>query len=126
MTISINAAGRIGSDIKEGKTYQGKKFKYFSFVTTTKYSRSEPISTWISVTFWEDTIGNLEKIESYLKKGSQIFLSASIVQLTTYVNKNNETIPKIVANGNFVSFLPASKPRDEDAGKETEATNNPF
>ena len=126
MTININAAGRVGSDIKEGKTSKGSRFKYFSFVATTKHSKLNPVSTWISVTFWEETLGSLEKIESYLKKGSSIFLSANITEITTYVSKNNDVIPKIVANGNYISFLPIPKQRDEGESIGEVDANNPF
>jgi len=99
----IQIMGNLGADPETRFTAGGKKVVSFR-VATKSWKASKEETLWWRVTFWEERCPAIEKILTYMKKGSSVVISGELFP-EVYEGKVSLNI-----TGETLNFSPFGKP----------------
>ncbi len=121
--IILHIAGHLGNDPETRFTATGKKVISFRVATNIKRGGKEK-TVWWRVTVWEDR-ANLNKIITYLKKGSAVYVVGEMGIPEIYTDKNGQPQTSFDITAEVISFSPfgrpGTKPADSAAGVPEES-----
>jgi single-strand DNA-binding protein len=126
--IILHIAGHLGSDPETRFTPTGKKVTSFRVATNIKRGGKEK-TVWWRVTVWGD---RFEKLMTYLKKGSAVFVVGEMGIPEIYTDKNGVPQTSFEITAEVISLNPfgrsgAGKPADSPEGAVAEeSTDSPF
>lgn len=98
----VTIAGHLGKDPETRFTSNGQKVTSFSIAVNQRKGKEE-ITTWVRVTVWGDS---LDKMISYLKKGSGVIITGKMNPPTTYVDKEGRTQIALEVTAEMIDFNP--------------------
>jgi len=100
----VQIAGNLGKDPEVRFTPSNQKVTSFSVAVKQKKAKEE-VATWVRVNIWGD---RLDKVLSYLKKGSAVIVCGRMNPPTVYEGKVSLDI-----TGEMVEFSPFGKPEEK-------------
>ena len=116
----VQIAGHLGKDPEVRFTPSGQKVTSFNLATNQRKGK-EDITVWVRVTVWGD---RLDKIISYLKKGSAVIVIGRMNPPTTYTDKEGRTQISLEVVAEMIEFSPFGKSdRQEGQGNSYNAQN---
>jgi len=108
--------GNLGKDPETRFTPSGLKVTTFSVAVNMKKGKEE-ITIWVRVTVWGD---RLDKILSYLKKGSLVVITGRMNPPSNYVDKEGRTQFSLELTAEMIDFPPSSR-----SDRNAESANSP-
>lgn len=107
MTNKITVIGNLGKDPEQKTTPNGKKGYFFS-VASSQYYKKEKVTTWYKCAYW----GESEFINNFVKKGSKVLLTGTLLPPSPYISKSNEPRVELTLDIHYIEFL-GEKPSKE-------------
>lgn len=104
----VQLAGHLGKDPETRFTPSGQKVTTFSIATNQRKGK-EDITTWVRITIWGD---RLDKIISFLKKGSGVIVVGRMNPPTSYTDKEGRTQISLEVTAEMLEFSPFGKSGD--------------
>ncbi|MBA3722885.1 MAG: single-stranded DNA-binding protein [Parachlamydiaceae bacterium] len=101
----VQIAGRLGKDPESRFTPSGQKVTTFNVATDHRKGK-EDVTVWVRVTVWGD---RLDKIISYLKKGSAVIITGRMNPPSSYVNKEGASQFSLEVTAEMIDFSPFGK-----------------
>jgi single-strand DNA-binding protein len=101
----VQVAGRLGKDPETRFTPSGQKVTNLN-VATNQRKGKEDITVWVRVTVWGE---KLDKMISYLKKGSAVVVIGRMNPPSTYVDKEGRTQVALEVTAEMIEFSPFGK-----------------
>lgn len=113
----VQIAGRLGKDPETRFTPSGQKVTTFTLATNHRKGK-EDVTIWVRVTVWGE---RLDKILSFLKKGSAAIVMGRMNPPSTYVDKEGRTQTSLEVTAEMIEFSPfgGGSERQENAGQQT-------
>lgn len=109
----VQIAGRLGKDPETRFTPSGQKVTTFNLAVNQRKGK-EDVTVWVRVTVWGD---RLDKMISFLKKGSGVVVVGRLNPPSTYVDKEGRTQISLEVTAEMIEFSPfGSTDRQEGAG----------
>ncbi|WP_075882805.1 single-stranded DNA-binding protein [Candidatus Protochlamydia sp. W-9] len=108
----VNIAGRLGKDPEARFTPSGQKVTAFTIATNHRKGK-EDITIWVRVTVWGD---RLDKIISYLKKGSAVIVVGKMNPPSSYTDKEGRTQISLEVTADMIEFSPFGNPDRAEQG----------
>jgi single-strand DNA-binding protein len=102
----VQIAGRLGKDPETRFTPSGQKVTTFNVATNHRKGKEE-LTVWVRITVWGD---RLDKIISYLKKGSAVVVIGRMNPPTSYVDKEGRTQISLDVTAEMIEFSPFGNP----------------
>jgi single-strand DNA-binding protein len=115
----VQIAGHLGKDPEVRFTPSGQKVTSFTLATNHRKGK-EDVTIWVRVTVWGD---RLDKVISYLKKGSAVVVIGKMNPPSSYVDKEGKTQTSLEVTAEMIEFSPFGK---SDRGAEGQATQSSF
>jgi single-strand DNA-binding protein len=118
----VQIAGRLGKDPETRFTPSGQKVTSFNIATNQRKGK-EDVTVWVRVTVWGE---RLDKILSYLKKGSAAIVIGRMNPPSTYVDKEGRSQVTLEVTAEMVEFSPfgnADKSNESGAQESTTQGN---
>lgn len=113
----VQIAGRLGRDPEVRFTPSGQKVTSFTIATNHRKGK-EDVTVWVRVTVWGD---RLDKIISYLKKGSGVIAIGKMNPPSSYTDKEGRAQFSLEMTAEMLEFSPFGK---EDRNQETAGTSS--
>lgn len=98
----VELAGHLGKDPETRFTPSGQKVTSFTIATNHRKGK-EDITIWVRVTVWGD---RLDKIISFLKKGSGVIVIGRMNPPTSYTDKEGRTQVSLEVTAEMIEFSP--------------------
>lgn len=98
----VQVAGNLGKDPEVRFTPNGQKVTTFNIAVNQRKNKEE-VTIWVRITVWGD---RLDKIISYLKKGSGVIVIGRLNPPTTYVDKEGRTQVTLEVTAEMIEFSP--------------------
>lgn len=100
----VTIAGHLGKDPETRFTPGGQKVTTFSLAVNHRRGKDkEEVTMWVRVTVWGD---DLDKVMSYLKKGSGVIVSGRMSPPTIYTDKEGRTQVSLEVTAEMIEFSP--------------------
>lgn len=115
----VQIAGRLGKDPETRFTPSGQKVTSFN-VATNQRKGKEDVTVWVRITVWGD---RLDKIISYLKKGSAVVIIGKMTPPSSYVDKEGRTQFSLEVTAEMIEFSPFGK-EDRLEGSGTSSSSS--
>jgi single-strand DNA-binding protein len=103
--IIVQVAGRLGRDPETRFTPSGQKVTTLNIATNQRKGK-EDITVWIRATVWGD---RLDKMISYLKKGSAVIAIGKLNPPSTYNDKEGRPQISLEMTADMIEFSPFGK-----------------
>ncbi|MEC8306280.1 MAG: single-stranded DNA-binding protein [Chlamydiota bacterium] len=119
----IIVMGHLGNDPEVRYTSGGQKVTGFSVAVNQKRGGKEE-TMWFRATIWGD---HLDKMVSYLKKGSGVILSGDFMKPEIYEDRSGQSQISLNITVNSISFSPFGKggDRSQEGSSQGEALATP-
>lgn len=101
----VQIAGHLGKDPETRFTPSGQKVTSFNVATNHRKGK-EDVTVWVRVTVWGD---RLDKVLSYLKKGSGVIVIGKMNPPSSYVDKEGKTQFALEVTAEMIEFNPFGK-----------------
>ncbi|MFI0434756.1 MAG: single-stranded DNA-binding protein [Parachlamydiaceae bacterium] len=101
----VNLAGHLGKDPETRFTPSGQKVTSFNIATNHRKGK-EDVTIWVRVTVWGD---RLDKMISYLKKGSAVVVTGRMNPPAIYQDKEGRTQVNLEVTAEMIEFSPFGK-----------------
>lgn len=111
----IQIAGHLGSDPVTRFTASGQKVTSFTIATNIKRGEST-ITVWYRITVWGD---RMDKMLSFLKKGSAVIVVGELQKPEIYTDKEGRQQISLEVWADIVRFSPFGKPSEQRSGQES-------
>jgi single-strand DNA-binding protein len=108
----VQIAGHLGKDPETRFTPSGQKVTAFTVATNHRKGK-EDVTVWVRVTVWGD---RLDKVISYLKKGSGIIVVGKMNPPSSYVDKEGRTQFSLEVTAEMIEFSPFGKGDRQEGG----------
>lgn len=108
----VQIAGRLGRDPEVRFTPSGQKVTSFTVATNHRKGK-EDVTVWVRVTVWGE---RLDKVISYLKKGSGVIVIGKMNPPSSYVDKEGRTQFSLEVTAEMIEFSPFGKEDRQEAG----------
>lgn len=115
----VQIAGHLGKDPETRFTPSGQKVTSFTIATNHRKGK-EDITMWVRVTVWGD---RLDKMISYLKKGSGVIVTGKMNPPSSYVDKEGRTQFSLEVTAEMIDFNPFGKGDREGQPGQTGSYN---
>lgn len=102
----VHLAGRLGKDPETRFTPSGQKVTSFNMAVNHRKGK-EDVTIWVRVTVWGD---RLDKIISYLKKGSAVVVIGKMNPPSSYTDKEGRTQISLEVTAEMIEFSPFGNP----------------
>jgi single-strand DNA-binding protein len=118
----VPIAGRLGKDPETRFTPSGQKVTTFTIAVNHRKNK-EDVTMWVRVTVWGD---RLDKVISYLKKGSAIVVTGRMNPPSSYTDKEGRTQISLEITAEMIEFSPFGNPDREptQGGRPTQETGS--
>lgn len=113
----VNLAGHLGKDPETRFTPSGQKVTSFTVATNHRKGK-EDVTIWVRVTVWGD---RLDKILSYLKKGSAVMVTGRMNPPSSYNDKEGRTQFSLEVTAEMIDFSPFGKSDRPGEGQSHQA-----
>jgi len=113
----VQIAGRLGKDPETRFTPSGQKVTTFNVAVNQRRGK-EDVTTWVRVTVWGD---RLDKMISFLKKGSAIVAVGRMNPPTSYVDKEGRTQISLELTAEMIEFSPFGNPDRAQEGQPAQS-----
>ena len=114
----FNIIGFLGKDPEERFTNNNKKFTTFPIACG-----KEENTFWVKCTVWND---HLEKMLSFIKKGSLVYVVGELKKPRTYVDKQGQTQVSLEMNVKDISFVPSFQKKEISGVSQAPQEDLPF
>lgn len=101
----VQLAGHLGRDPETRFTASGQKVTSFSIAVNQRKGK-EDVTTWVNVTVWGD---RLDKIISFLKKGSGVIIIGRMNPPSKYNDKQGQQQFSLEVTAEMIEFSPFGK-----------------
>lgn len=112
----VQIAGRLGKDPETRYTPSGQKVTTFTIATNHRKGK-EDVTVWVRVTVWGD---RLDKIISYLKKGSAVIVIGKFNPPSSYVDKEGRTQFALEVTAEMIEFSPFGRDEKGNEGQNSQ------
>jgi single-strand DNA-binding protein len=109
----VHLAGHLGKDPETRFTPSGQKVTTFSMAINFRKGK-EDLTIWVRVTVWGD---RLDKMLSYLKKGSGVIVTGRMNPPTSYTDKEGRTQVSLEVTAEMIEFSPFGRPDRQGEGQ---------
>lgn len=116
----VQIAGHVGKDPETRFTPNGQKVTTFSIAVNQKKGKEE-VTIWVRVTVWGDS---LDKILSFIKKGSAVIVVGSMNPLSSYTDKEGRTQTSIEVTARMIEFSPFGRSDRPVDGSSTQTASS--
>lgn len=118
----VQIGGHIGKKPEARFTPSGQKVTSFNVATTHRKSKDDVATVWVRVTVWGD---RLDKLMTYLDKGSAVLVSGKMNPPSSYVDKEGKTQFSLEMTAELIEFSPFGKSeRAPDAQGSNSSANS--
>ena len=122
----VHLAGHLGKDPETRFTPSGQKLTTFTMAVNHRKGKEE-MTTWVRIVIWGD---HLDKILSYLKKGSGVIVTGRMNPPQSYTDKEGRTQISLEVTAEMVEFSPFGRSdrnadgQGQSAGASASYSNN--
>lgn len=117
----VQLAGNLGKDPEKRFTPSGQQVTTFNIAVNQRKGKEE-ITTWVRITVWGD---KLDKMISFLKKGSSIIVMGRMMPPSSYTDKEGRTQLTLEVTAEALEFSPFGR-TDRPEGQAPSATASQF
>jgi single-strand DNA-binding protein len=116
----VHLAGHLGKDPETRYTPNGQKLTTFTMAVNQRKGK-EDVTIWVRVVIWGD---HLDRILSYLKKGSGVIVIGKMNPPQSYTDKEGRTQISLEVTAEMVEFSPFGRSdRNADGQGQTASAN---
>lgn len=117
---TIHVAGRLGADPEVRFTPNGQKVTSFRIASNQKKAGKE-VTIWWRITVWGE---RFDKMMSYIKKGTAIFVVGILQEPKTYQDRNGQTQISLEITAEMLQFSPFGRSQQDLEAEMTGSNAN--